>query len=116
MLKLSFRRRKWAWIAGALVVLLIALRVALPSIVKDIANDRLMAHEHYDGHVLDVDLALWRGAYRLEGVQIVKTGADQPAPFFDGDQIDLSIEWKSLFRGSLVAQLAQAIDSRLTPG
>ena len=104
MLKPRLRRHKWLWILGTLAVLLIAVRVALPSIVKDIVNDRLMALEHYDGRVLDVDLALWRGAYRLVGVRIVKTGADQPAPFFDGDQIDLSIEWKSLFRGSLVAE------------
>ena len=63
MLKPRLRRHKWLWILGTLAVLLIAVRVALPSIVKDIANDRLMALEHYDGHVLDVDLALWRGAY-----------------------------------------------------
>ena len=104
MLKLSLRRHKWRWIVGTLVILLIAVRVALPSIVKDIANDRLMALEHYDGHVEDVDLALWRGAYRVQGVRIVKTGADQPAPFFDGDQVELSIEWKSLWRGSLVGE------------
>jgi hypothetical protein len=104
MLKPRLRRHKWLWILGTLAVLVIAVRVALPSIVKDIVNDRLMALEHYDGRVLDVDLALWRGAYRLVSVRIVTTGADQPTPFFDGDQIDLSIEWKSLFRGSLVAE------------
>jgi len=104
MLKPPFRRYKWAWIAGIVVILLVAVRIALPSIVKDIVNDRLMALENYDGHVMDVDLALWRGAYRIEGVRVVKTGADQPEPFFDGDQIDLSIEWKSLVRGSLVAE------------
>lgn len=104
MLRLSPRRHKWVWFVGAVVILLIAARVALPFIIKDIANDRLMALENYDGHVLDVDLALWRGAYRVQGIQIVKTGADQPAPFFDGDEIELSIEWKSLWRGSLVAE------------
>jgi hypothetical protein len=104
MLKPRLRRHKWLWIVGTLAVLLIAVRVALPPIVKAIINDRLMALEHYDGHVFDVDLALWRGAYRLVGVRIVTTGADQPTPLLDGDQIDLSIEWKSLFRGSLVAE------------
>ena len=104
MLKLRLPRHKWIWVVGTLVLLLVAVRVALPSIIKNIANDRLMALEHYDGHVEDVDLALWRGAYRVQGIQIVKTGADQPVPFFDGDQVDLSIEWKSLWRGSLVAE------------
>ena len=104
MLKLRLPRHKWVWFVGALVILLVAVRLALPTIIKDFVNDRLMALEHYDGHVMDVDLALWRGAYRLQGMQIVKTGADQPTPFFDGEQIDLSIEWKSLFRGKLVAE------------
>ena len=104
MLKLRLPRHKWIWAAGGLVIVLIAVRLALPSIVKDFVNDRLMALEHYDGHVMDVDIALWRGAYQLEGIRIVKTGADQPEPFFDGDLIDLSIEWKSLFRGKLVAE------------
>jgi len=104
MLKLSRRRHKWAWIVSTFVILLIALRAVLPLIVKDIANDRLMALENYDGHVEDVDLALWRGAYRVQGIRIVKTGADQPVPFFDGEQVELSIEWKSLWRGSLVAE------------
>lgn len=104
MLKLRLPRHKWIWIAGGLVLLLVALRLALPAIVKDIVNERLMALEHYDGHVMDVDIALWRGAYQLEGIRIVKTGADQPEPFFDGGRIDLSIEWKSLFRGKLVAE------------
>lgn len=104
MLKLRLRRHKWFRAAGVFVLLLIAVRVALPSIIKDIANKRLMALEQYDGHVEDVDLALWRGAYRVQGIRIVKTGSNQAIPFFEGDQVDLSIEWKSLFRGSVVAE------------
>jgi hypothetical protein len=60
--------------------------------------------EAYDGHVEDVDMALWRGAYRVEGIRIVKTGAQQPTPFFSGDRVDFSVEWRSLLRGSLVAE------------
>jgi hypothetical protein len=80
-----------------------------------------MALEAYDGHVDDIDLALWRGAYRIDGIRIVKTGAEQPVPFFSSDRIDLSVEWKSLLRGSLVAEgeffrpqvnLVQAKDER----
>jgi hypothetical protein len=98
------RRYKYLWAIVLLVAVLVAVRAALPSIVKDYVNDKLQAMEAYDGHVEDVDMALWRGAYRVEGIRIVKTGAQQPTPFFSGDRVDFSVEWRSLLRGSLVAE------------
>jgi hypothetical protein len=98
------RRYKYLWAIVLLVAVLVAVRAALPSIVKDYVNDKLQAMEAYDGHVEDVDMALWRGAYRVEGIRIVKTGAQQPTPFFSGDSVDFSVEWRSLLRGSLVAE------------
>jgi uncharacterized protein DUF748 len=97
-------RDKWLWSIAAVVVLLVAARVALPYVLKDEVNRRLMALPNYDGHVADVDVALWRGAYRVEGVRLVKTGAKSPTPFFDGDRIDFSVEWKSLLHGRIVAE------------
>jgi hypothetical protein len=98
------RRYKFLWVIVIVVVVLAAARAALPSVVKDYVNDKLQAMEAYDGHVEDVDIALWRGAYRVDGIRIVKTGAKQPTPFFSGDRVDFSVEWRSLFRGSLVAE------------
>lgn len=71
------RRYKWLIIVAAVVIVLVTIRLALPSIVRDYVNDQLMALEAYDGHVDDIDLALWRGAYRIDGIRIVKTGAEQ---------------------------------------
>ncbi|MGH8176368.1 MAG: DUF748 domain-containing protein [Steroidobacter sp.] len=98
------RRNKILLAVGVLVIALIALRLALPSIVKDYVNDTLQALESYDGSVEDIDLHLWRGAYRVDGLRIVKTGSDQPTPFFSSDHIDFSIEWRNLLHGSLVAE------------
>ena len=58
-----------------------------------------MALDSYDGHVDDIDLALWRGAYRIDGIRIVKTGAEHSTPFFSADRVDFSVEWRSLMRG-----------------
>jgi Domain of Unknown Function (DUF748) len=98
------RSNRILWAVGIAVVLLLAARAALPHFVEDEVNRRLMALESYDGRVEDVDLALWRGAYRLDGIRIVKTGSQQPEPFFDGERIELSVEWRSLLRGRLVAE------------
>ena len=98
------RRQKFLIALAVLAVALIGLRIALPSIVKDRANAALQALENYDGSVDDIDLHLWRGAYRIQGIRIVKTGSKLPAPFFSADAIDLSVEWRSLLRGSLVGE------------
>ncbi|MGH8204444.1 MAG: DUF748 domain-containing protein [Steroidobacteraceae bacterium] len=95
---------KWLWAVLVVAVFLVAAHAALPHVVEDQVNRRLMALESYDGHVEDVDLALWRGAYRLDGVRIVKTGSRQPVPFFSAERIDFSVEWRSLLRGRLVAE------------
>lgn len=98
------RRDKILVGVAILVVVLVAARVALPYVVKDVVNRKLMALESYDGHVEDVDIALWRGAYGVDGIRIVKTGSKQPEPFFDGERIEFSLEWRSLLRGRLVSE------------
>ena len=98
------RRDKWLISIVVGVALLVAIRAALPIVIRDYVNEQLQALENYDGHVEDVDLALWRGAYGIDNIRIVKTGAERPVPFFSGDRIDLSVEWRSLLRGSLAAE------------
>jgi hypothetical protein len=98
------RRTDFFWPVVALAVALIAGRAALPYVVKDYVNGRLHALDAYDGSVVDIDIGLWRGAYRIDGLEIVKKGAKQPTPFFDSKRVDFSVEWHSLLNGSLVAE------------
>jgi hypothetical protein len=65
-------------------------------------NDRL---DGYSGSIEDVDLNLWRGAYEVEGVRIVKTGGRVPTPFFSAAELDISIEWGALLDGALVTEI-----------
>jgi hypothetical protein len=88
----------------AVVALLVAGRLALPYAVKDYVNKKLVALEAYDGHVDDIDIHLYRGAYSIHGIEIVKTGARRPVPFFKARDIDLSVEWRSLLKGSIVSE------------
>ena len=98
------RRTKYLLIIGIVVVVLIGARLALEPILLDYANDKIDALQAYDGHVDDLDLALLRGGYDIQGVEIVKTGAGQPVPFFKADRIEATVEWRSLLRGQLVAE------------
>lgn len=89
-----------------LIALLIALRVALPHLVKDFLNDRMADMGAYRGHVADVDIALWRGAYALHDLDIVKIDEEVPVPFFTAETVDLSVSWHALWRGAIVAEVA----------
>jgi hypothetical protein len=99
------RRSRWRTAAVPLLVLLVVLvgaRLALPSVVRDYVNHTLDRSPIYDGTVRDVTLHLWRGAYTIEDVRIVKTTGNVPVPFFAADRLDLSIEWRALMSGEVV--------------
>jgi hypothetical protein len=88
------------------LALLIGLRVALPYIVKNYVNDKLDEMPEYSGHIGDVDMHLWRGAYSIQGIEIIKTDGKVPVPFFNANRVTFSLEWKALFNGALVGEIA----------
>ncbi|MNO37536.1 hypothetical protein D3C76_276200 [compost metagenome] len=89
---------RWPLVAlASLVVLLVALHLALPYLVRDYLNDKLADMGDYRGQVADVDLAWWRGAYKINGLKIVKTSGKVPVPLLDAPLIDLSVSWRSLW-------------------
>ena len=52
----------------------------------------------------DVDIQLFRGAYRIDGIEIRKRGTDLP-PLFTCESVDLSVLWKALFKGKVVSEI-----------
>src|SRR5207249_3845322 len=56
----------------AFIVGLIAFRLYLPTLVKNKANETLNKIPGYQGHIDAVHLHLWRGAYSIDGVQLLK--------------------------------------------
>jgi hypothetical protein len=98
------RGRKMLMAMGALALLLIAARLAMPYAVERYVNGKLQGLDSYRGHIGDVDIHLWRGAYSIDAIEIAKVGAARPVPFFRTRRLNLSVEWRSLFRGSLVSE------------
>lgn len=80
-----------------LAALLLALHLLLPYLVRDYLNDKLADMGDYRGRISDVDLAWWRGAYRLDELLIVRKDQDMPVPFVNIASIDISISWRSLW-------------------
>ncbi len=88
-----------------ILVLLIAFRIYLPTLVKNHVNEVLAEIPGYYGQVDDIDIALIRGAYVVHGLYLKKGTATTNVPFLDFPETDISIEWKSLFRGKIVSEI-----------
>lgn len=106
---LRSRARRWSRRTVVTIVVLgllvVGVRIALPHVILHYANRTLAEIPDYHGVITDVDLAIWRGAYQIEGLDIVKTGGEVPVPFFSCPEIDFSVEWKALFDGALVGEI-----------
>ena len=59
----------------------------------------------YTGHVEDIDIHLIRGAYQIDDLRIRKINNKIKKPFVFIPKTDLSVEWKSLFKGKLVSEV-----------
>ncbi|HZB13210.1 MAG TPA: DUF748 domain-containing protein [Chryseolinea sp.] len=89
------------------VVLLICIRLVLPYVVLHFANKNLASIPGYYGHIEDIDLALIRGAYRIDSIYLNKQDSitKKQTRFFSASAIDLSLEWRALFSGAIVGEL-----------
>lgn len=98
-------KKKRYIIPVTLILILIALRLYLPIIVKDNVNKVLSEIPGYYGQVEDIDISLIRGAYVINGMYLNKVNAKTQIPFLKFPKTDISIEWKSLFSGHIVSEI-----------
>ena len=105
---LSIRRNKFLKFILITVCLLVIIRLILPFVVLHFANKNLSKMNGYYGHIKDIDLFLIRGAYKIDSIYLNKRDSvtQKQTPFFYSENIELSIEWKAILRGSIVGELA----------
>lgn len=101
-----FKNRK-IQILLIVIAVLIIVRILLPYVVLHYANRMLANVPGYYGRVDDIDLSLYRGAYRIKDMYLDKkdSATGKQTDFFKVRTVDLSIEWKALFHGELVGEL-----------
>lgn len=102
-----FFRRKKVLIPTIIILILIILRLFLPAIVLHYANKTLANMNGYYGHIRDIDISLYRGAYKINDIFLNKKDSlsGKQTEFFKAKNIDLSVEWRALFHGSIVGEL-----------
>lgn len=99
-----FKRKRFV-VPMIVLILLIAFRLYLPTLVKNYVNKVLAEIPGYYGQVDDIDIALIRGAYVIKGLYLNKGTATSNVPFLSFPHSDISIEWKSLFHGKIVSEI-----------
>ncbi len=101
------RKHRALYIVGGIITLLVVIRLILPYIVLKYANMQLAQMRGYYGHVNDIDISLYRGAYQLDSIFInkVDSPSGKQVEFFSARTVDLSVEWKSLLEGKIVGEL-----------
>lgn len=99
--------RRPAFLAVALAILvLVAARASAPILIRDRLNGALASNEKsIGGYVEDVDLALFRGAYRVEGLHLFLVDGKERLPVASAAAIDISVAWRDLFRGRVRADV-----------
>jgi hypothetical protein len=103
---LTPKKRK-GYILFGIIAILVILRLALPYVVLYYANQKLATLDGHYGHIDDIDIALYRGAYVINDIYIDKvsgTGQER-TKFFACRDIDLSVEWRALFEGKIVGEV-----------
>lgn len=98
-------KKKRYLVPVTIIILLVALRLLLPFIVKNYVNNVLADIPGYYGQVKDIDIALVRGAYVIDSLYLNKVNADSEVPFLNLGVTDISLEWKSLLKGKIVSEI-----------
>ncbi|WP_335967252.1 DUF748 domain-containing protein [Galbibacter sp. PAP.153] len=99
------KRKKLSYVVLTVVIILIIFRLLLPGIVKRYVNNTLQDIPGYWGHVEDIDINLYRGAYVIHQLKLDKIEGESNIPFLDFEKSDISIQWKSLFNGKIVSKI-----------
>ncbi|MCF0071181.1 DUF748 domain-containing protein [Dyadobacter sp. CY261] len=101
------RKKRTAKILIGILIAIVVIRLVLPYVILHFANRSLANMNGYYGHIKDIDLAIIRGAYKIDSIYIDKkdTVSSKRTPFFASKTIDLSVEWKALLKGSIVGEL-----------
>ena len=99
------RQRKTAITLISLAVILVALRLVAPYAVQKGVNYAIKTTPGLSGQVGDVDIALYRGAYQVKDIELNLVDGDLQKPLISIQQLDISVLWSALFRGSIVSEM-----------
>ena len=97
--------RRAVVVIGILAVVGVAARLAAPTLVERYVNRSLADMGDYQGTISGVDLHLLTGGFVLRDLTIVKVDSVHETPFAAIPTVDLTLQWRALFRGRAVGEV-----------
>ncbi|MGB3222931.1 MAG: DUF748 domain-containing protein [Desulforhopalus sp.] len=92
-------------VLAVFLTLSIAGRIYLPYWLKGYVNKTMDNIDGYSGSINDIEIDLYRGAYLIKGVVVNKKEGARKVPFIAIEMIDLSVQWKAILKGAVVAEV-----------
>ena len=92
-------------IALSILTALVAIRIALPYVIKYELNKTLASLPEYQGHVDDVDLALYKGAIAFNNFILDKAQTNDTIPFIGIQRTEFGIDFNALINGAFVGNI-----------
>jgi len=105
--------RPFVVVLVVLAVLLLGLRIALPTLVTRYLNVVINEVSGIAGSVQDVDLHLWRGAVSIHGVELWQIVGRGRQPTLSAPRTEISIDWNALRHGVVVGEVV-AYDPKIS--
>ncbi len=102
------RRSRWRILLRIVVLISAAIacmRPALPSLVRWYVNRILDRNLLYEGRIGDVTLNLWRGAYSISDIRLIKRTGNVPIPLLHAKTLELAVQWNAILHGKIVGQV-----------
>src|SRR6185369_14784860 len=99
------RLRKVFFLFLFLLVPLIAVRAALPMMLRWYVNRTIDSSPTYEGRIGGIDVHLWRGAYTINDIRLLKRTGNVPVPLLQAKHIDLAVQWKHLLHRRIVGHV-----------
>jgi hypothetical protein len=106
-MELTTKKKRSLYIISGIVAFFVIIRLILPYVVLHYANKTLANLHGYYGQIKDIDLAIYRGGYKVKHFYLHKkdTVTGEQTEFFDCPLIDLSVHWHALLRGKIAGEL-----------
>src|SRR5690606_1587008 len=86
-------------------LVLVGVRLALPFALERYVDHVLDRVPDYAASIEGLEVNLWRGAYEIEGLDVLKVDGGVEAPLFEAARVDLAVDWRNLLRGRVVGEL-----------
>lgn len=107
--KKSKKKHHWLRRIGYLILFVIIVvviaRPFMPRIVRWYVVRAIDQNPLYQAQIGDIDIHLYRGAYTIDDLRLLKTTGDVPVPFIYIHRMDLAIQWNTLIHGKIVGRI-----------